>query len=192
MKKKIDNDVLKKLEQDASTQLGSLPMNENDMKSHTSITSGTYTNIRNAIAVTIDNTINKTSILEAKQSAINSFKVGGNLIIIDVDGFSQTNEVIAFLQSNVVSTSVNTIINAVVESQAVTEVIEAKTKERLELSQTAKAGGFAELVDSLGSAIGNIFGAAILPFIIIGVIIFMLAPQIMKMMGNKENKGRSG
>jgi predicted lipid-binding transport protein (Tim44 family) len=102
-----------------------------------------------------------------------------NITLDNVSGFAMRNAADAFTQSKTVSSSVNKAIAAVVDSQSVKEKIDMETKVKNETIQKAKAGGFAEIIDSAGGLLGSIFGGlamgAMMPFIILaGVFIFFM------------------
>lgn len=179
IEKKIDavTDVLSKLNQDATSQLGGVANTQS---------ASTTNDIKNFVTTTI-NTINTTitniAIMEARSKTINDFDLGEGVFAIQSDeeitnlakGFLESeaisqvvNKVISTIVDEVVTTVVNkvidsiTVANKVIDSTAVTNIVEAKTE--TVATQKVKSEG---IIDCIGGVNSNIFWFALVIIILV-------------------------
>ena len=172
IEKKLEGSVLNKLNQEATSQLGSIGNNQSSA-TNTNIETTSITNIRNKISTEIETKITDEMIITAKQT-IKQTQQFRNLVINESNDFNLSNNATALLKTVAISSTTDKIINAVVESQAVKESIEAKTKVENESIQKAKAGGFGELFESIGTMFGNILSGGLTPIIIIVSVVILI------------------
>jgi hypothetical protein len=160
------------LNNDATSQLGSIG-NSQSSSTTTKIESTSITNIRNKISNEIETKITDEMIITSKQT------LSQHLTYKDIDAtdsvdFNISNNATAFLKTKSISDTTEKIIAAVVDSQVVKESIEAKTKAENEIIQKATAGGFAELLESVGKMFGNILSGGLTPIIIIVSVVIII------------------
>jgi hypothetical protein len=172
IEKKIDGGALNKLNQDSTSQLGSIG-NSQSSATNTNIETTSITNIRNKISTEIETKITDEMIITAKQT-IKQTQQFRNLVINESNDFNLSNNATALLKTAAISNTTEKIITAVVDSQAVKESIETKTKVENEQIQKTKAGGFGELFESIGTMFGNILSGGLTPIIIIVSVIILI------------------
>ena len=108
IEKKLDADVLSKLEQDIFNQLDLFANNKQTSDTNTDIESKT-TNIRNFINNTINTNISNTAIMEARSKII-------DIEIQQSEDIKIINLAKAFLDSEVITKVINTVINKLLDS----------------------------------------------------------------------------
>ena len=192
IEKQVQTDVLSKLNQDATSELGGVGNTQSSSTTH-DIEGNTFTDIKNFVTTTINTTITNTAIMEAKSTVINDFDFGEGVFAIDSEDVEITNLAKVFLESEVVSTAVNAVVNKIVNSPAVTEHIEAKVKTETDTTQKAKSEGLAGIVDSIGGIVSSIFGAFwIIPIFIILLVIGGIAYKMSQSQQQQPYPGQPG
>lgn len=172
IEKKLGSDIWNKLDQDATSQMGSIGNDQSSETTTTKVnisTSKVKNNIRNEIV----NKISSKTIQTVKNTIIQKHNYKNGILIESSSNIKIRNSAEAFLQSQIISNTINNAIGKVVDTQKATEILEIQDKVKNESKQISKANGFAEILDSFG----NIFSfGGILPFIIIiGVFIAIFA-----------------
>jgi hypothetical protein len=173
IEKKLGSDIWNKLDQDATSQLGSIG---NDQKSVTVTKTDTTSKstVLNKFRNELINKISPQVIQTAKATILLKHNYKNGILIENSSNIQIRNSADAFIQSKIISNTTNDAISKVVDTQKATEILEIQDKVKNESKQTAKAGGFAEILESFGKMIGNIFGfEGILPIIIIACVAFI-------------------
>jgi hypothetical protein len=177
IEKKLGSDIWNKMDKEATSQTGSTgntQTTETDTEKKTTTKNITKTTIKNDIEVKIaPETIQETKL------RISQKNISKSIQLENVSNFKIRNAADAFLQSKAISSAITDITREVLNTQSANEALQIDTKIKNEDSQKAKAGGFAEMFESIGTMFGNIFGGlasgAFGPFmIIIGIIIVII------------------
>lgn len=184
VEKVLGNDTMNKLEQEAKTQLGTLFGNTNDAKTSTDVENKTITDIKTGVLTTVENKITSKVISEAKIFMKQVIQLKGKLKISGND-VTIKNEADSFLKAGQISNEINKLINLAVNSNTVTEKIEAQNKVVNDTTQKATSTGFAEIFESIGKMFSSIFTGLMGPgIIIVGIIILTM---IMKSMMSRQS-----
>jgi hypothetical protein len=189
VEKVLGNDTMNKVDQEAKTQLGSFVGNNNNSDISTDIQNKTITDVRTAIKTTVENKVTDKVIQEAKTFMKQVIQTKKDLIITG-DNNSVRNQADSFLKAGVISKEINTIVNAVMNTNAVTEKIDVQNKIVNDTTQKATSTGFAEIFESVGKMFSSIFTGLMGPGIIIVVVIILVI--IMKSMMGGQSQGQQG
>jgi hypothetical protein len=164
--------------------------NTQSSSTKTNVENTSYTNISKLIDITVKTEITIDTILDAKQEAYQSIDID-NITAKGGSEFTAGNSLNAFLDSAIMTTAVNKVINKIADDTIIEEHIKTKTNETVEVKQDTKSKGIGEVFESIGKMIGNIFGGvatgAMTPFIIIiGIILVVII--LFKLMGSSNPK----
>ena len=183
IEKNLDAELLKKLDQKAESSLGSMG-NTQSSTTKTDVENTSYTNIRKLIDITVKTEIINDTIIDAKQTLFQQIEAGN----ISASGECEVNIGnigISFLESEIISTAVNNVINKIADDTIIEEHIKTKTKDTVEVKQDTKSKGIGEVFESIGKMFGNILGAATGPMVIV-IIGIVLVIIIFKLVGSSN------